>query len=566
MYNTSEGDFNIYSVSNNINTLIAMVTDTDKYDYQLTGNEPATLDFIVSKELSSGDILYSNVVRMTSSDGTYETEFLDTDNDGLYDIFEHLLGTDINNPDTDNDGLTDYQEANITDTNPLLADTDGNGVSDADEDLDGDGIVDGDCMVGIAPELSYNGGKFESAVLKFKIKDAFFPNELNEFPCEVELQGIKRINIFKYFDDINMLLPIETKFDLANNIVYADIDELATYCLVDMEKWFVSFLEPAWQMTQPAPAPASRTRSLPSNVGGYGPSSETSETVPTDTTGDTEENNGIDEIYTQKLVAVSNFALASEQSVTYAPADIVFVLQSAGVSKSDFDIQKQLINPTSAEVFGKMTDARIMVIEFRESTGGIVKTSDDKSWAKSASEISDMLSRITYTNYSGYANRGIAFSAFLTSAQMRPNAVKFIYSAVSGSGYDATGYTHMDVCNQKQLIYSEIFPSGWDYTNAAYKSQISAAIASTGGISIYYTSAPTQTVINHIFSKVPKIENEDEVADSSKFTIIPALKEIELKQPLKQNGQTDSDGDGLSDWEETDGAEVTKTKLKAVRH
>jgi len=43
------------------------------------------------------------------------------------------------NSDTDGDLLTDAEEA-LLGTNPNLADTDGNGISDADEDSDGDGI------------------------------------------------------------------------------------------------------------------------------------------------------------------------------------------------------------------------------------------------------------------------------------------------------------------------------------------------------------------------------------------------------------------------------------------
>jgi hypothetical protein len=77
---------------------------------------------------------------------------IDTDGDGLPDAIEDANGngiwdageTDPNNPDTDGDGLTDYEKVVIFGrniSNPLLWDTDGNGVSDADEDYDHDGIT-----------------------------------------------------------------------------------------------------------------------------------------------------------------------------------------------------------------------------------------------------------------------------------------------------------------------------------------------------------------------------------------------------------------------------------------
>lgn len=44
--------------------------------------------------------------------------------------------------DTDSDGLSDGQEVLLTLTNPTLADSDGNGISDKQEDRDHDGLLD----------------------------------------------------------------------------------------------------------------------------------------------------------------------------------------------------------------------------------------------------------------------------------------------------------------------------------------------------------------------------------------------------------------------------------------
>ncbi len=57
----------------------------------------------------------------------------DTDGDGLSDAAETTLGTSIQYSDTDEDGLTDAAEVNIHNTNPLLADHDGDSVSDGEE-------------------------------------------------------------------------------------------------------------------------------------------------------------------------------------------------------------------------------------------------------------------------------------------------------------------------------------------------------------------------------------------------------------------------------------------------
>jgi hypothetical protein len=76
----------------------------------------------------------------------------DTDGDGLTDAEEILLGTNPEDPDTDGDGLQDGDEV-LLGTDPLDPDTDSDGVGDGDEgtlgtdplnpDTDGDGLNDG---------------------------------------------------------------------------------------------------------------------------------------------------------------------------------------------------------------------------------------------------------------------------------------------------------------------------------------------------------------------------------------------------------------------------------------
>ena len=73
--------------------------------------------------------------------GTEEDGFKDTDGDGLADELEIFFETDVNNTDTDGDGLSDYEEVYETSTDPTLADSDEDGISDADEDEDEDGLT-----------------------------------------------------------------------------------------------------------------------------------------------------------------------------------------------------------------------------------------------------------------------------------------------------------------------------------------------------------------------------------------------------------------------------------------
>lgn len=69
-----------------------------------------------------------------------EIDLSDSDDDGIANYYELLYGTDKNDTDTDDDGLTDLAEIVFTGTDPLLKDTDGNGILDAEEDFDNDNL------------------------------------------------------------------------------------------------------------------------------------------------------------------------------------------------------------------------------------------------------------------------------------------------------------------------------------------------------------------------------------------------------------------------------------------
>jgi len=94
-------------------------------------------------KLENEDILTENETLIELADNVTSTPSviieepkekpLDTDADGLTDVEEKQLKTNINNPDTDNDGLSDRLEVKVYFTNPLDSDTDKDGILDGDE-------------------------------------------------------------------------------------------------------------------------------------------------------------------------------------------------------------------------------------------------------------------------------------------------------------------------------------------------------------------------------------------------------------------------------------------------
>ncbi len=94
----------------------------------------------------------------------------DSDQDGVPDNVELVLGTNMENPDTDGDGISDgFEDMDgdglvnagevLVGSDPLVADTDGDGVRDGEEDSDQDGLTDGGELArGTLPLLADSDG------------------------------------------------------------------------------------------------------------------------------------------------------------------------------------------------------------------------------------------------------------------------------------------------------------------------------------------------------------------------------------------------------------------------
>lgn len=139
---TQLDDVKSYSVLQRINEsdYYTMVTlEPKETSYQLTSYPSETPQFLcVSALLKDGTVIISNEVLFIESESRY---FIDSDSDIIPDIYELEFGTSPTREDTDGDGLSDYFELISSMTNPLLRDTDANGVPDSDEDPDNDALT-----------------------------------------------------------------------------------------------------------------------------------------------------------------------------------------------------------------------------------------------------------------------------------------------------------------------------------------------------------------------------------------------------------------------------------------
>ncbi|WP_210448011.1 hypothetical protein, partial [Vibrio crassostreae] len=116
----------------------------------LSNYEEAILGTSLTNADTDGDS-YSDYTEVLQGSDPFDSHSIlpvtDSDNDGLFDIFElqywgSIASNQTGSGDADNDGLTNLQEQVLT-TNPMLADSDGDGVSDIYEVTHGWDAIDG---------------------------------------------------------------------------------------------------------------------------------------------------------------------------------------------------------------------------------------------------------------------------------------------------------------------------------------------------------------------------------------------------------------------------------------
>jgi len=117
--------------------------------------------------------------------------FIDSDGDGLPDSLENAWCTDPNVADTDEDGISDGTEdtnhngaVDVNETDPCDPDTDDDGLLDGEEDVNHNGIVDGQETDPTSPDTDNDGmhdGWEVNNTLNPLVDDALYDSDLDGF-------------------------------------------------------------------------------------------------------------------------------------------------------------------------------------------------------------------------------------------------------------------------------------------------------------------------------------------------------------------------------------------------
>lgn len=612
----------------------------DDIDYELDTDEDGLPDYYEeilgtdkNKADTDGDglsdgyeVLYlgTDPLKADSDDNGINDGDEDFDNDGLTNAQECELGTDPNNADTDGDGLSDGEEVNTHGTDPLKYDTDGDGISDGDEITLGldpssgstDGTPDGErtftqvvlsdsevlsavnndsetpfkvslemksagvaennvyaresgysnaiensAIIGIAPEFVYTDGlAVEEVTVKFELENFVINNTLGTYIEESdEFKGIKRLNVFMFFEDVNMLLPVETFHDETTNTVYTKTDRVGTYCLVDMEI-FLDNLDKQLNDGDDAEACIEVQ-------------SEDSKALS---------ENSIDKVMAMSYNGVGMYSDNAENlskstdsniAANRDDFDVVFLVDCREIYENDnYEVIKRNIIETADAVFIQSPKARVKIIEMystndRVESGTAKKVVKRKYIGESNGEsdyfynIDEVYSALAYIKdntmpkhsdcnisdavnyvYDEYNNRETWVFCIV-----RTNGIYYGSQEKSKSNLDNISNNNLPI--QISTVYNENTSSKYGYARNM--------VAKTGGGTWYSYEGSSAFMLSRIYGAVPEIKN------GYKAIIGTGYKTVVLHETLTQNykwnnglelekikKEDDKDSDGLYDYQE----------------
>lgn len=352
-------------------------------------------------------------------------------------------------------------------------------------------------------------------MLKYNIKEAYIDNTLNLYSSLEEFQGIKRLNIFKFHEDKNMLLPVETEFDVENGLLYAEVDELGTYCIMDMEIWL-------------------------NNLGVEMPEENQSE------------ENAVYFNSPSILSASENSGSVWTPTYINAPIDLVFMIDSDGNYKNEFENEKSLIANICNSAFACYKDVRVHIISCTCTSSDILKLSNGKSWFENINEVQKALNSIQYKNCSSKSEQNDKFNTLINGVSFQDNSDRFIYT-FHNHGNFRTSYdriSSLDFCRMKLGIYSEILPVNWYYPDSQYEITLKKEITDNNGLFIEIDSNTLTTISENIANNLSYVRPVYEIIIPNKW------KKIYLDGELSPTNGIDTDKDTLTDWKEVDTARL----------
>ncbi len=524
---------------------------SDYIEKNITKTDPKLKD-TDSDGLSDGEeIMITNtnpLLKDTYSNGINDGDE-DSDKDGLKNIDEIKHKTNPLVEDTDEDGLDDYEEI-ILGLNPLNKAS--KGVADnlytVEQTVKSDNEILKDINNAESPyNFSASGkvaGLMENRLLVNKsgytnalqsdsilgdILDISYDENVKmenmSIQFKVENGDCKDYYIFKYNQEVNMLLPFDVEYNEEEKIIYSPNIEIGTYALVDIVKF--------------------------------------------------SEDMGLNESSEEIILSKDNVLATTEDVpdniISYKPIDLVFALHSRAFVRSDYDGNIKSIKSISEHVLSCMPNARIAIVDYNEhqeySTnawiGGCKYLTNNEGyvWATTNDDVEQMLAQskvIISSSANWYYTRYLQAYTKIDALDYRTSTNRYVVSLKwslisSRDGADVaslsnSGYEVIDVSTRYWAQGSEEYGAEHDETiiqnGGIVKNMPFLGPVDLEEVKTYITG----TYVSSMFGESVKLKRKLTAEDFEVYNkwVSGAIS----RSDFSKYNLTDSDGDGLYDIEE----------------
>lgn len=439
-------------------------------------------------------------------------------------------------------------------------------------------FTDNRAILDKAIDLNYTAGIIDSATIIFDVRDDLVTNNGSDYSAiDSELKDIKRYNVFKYYDDINMLLPLETYHDLENNKVYADVDELGTYCIMDLEQWFYDLgITPNEQNNTLSMSDAQNTQVGINQLDDLKTEEQEEiinkqDKISTDYIPLTQE-----ELQAQIELLMQEDNLPNSLGRLTIPTDstlqsvnrqvdLVFVVDTTGSMSGAINNVKTYMGTLVTSLYNQGITPYLAVVDYTDyrnypSKSTITLTKKDGDvWAYNRDEAIQLINQLQIKNY-GYDETPIDALEMGRRLNFRSGATKFMV-LITDEGYYVNN--RYDVSNLNQM--AELLKNGGlGYYNSR---DIITSVVTTSSLKNTYnvlngTTNGTYFDIYSNFSPQLKDFIVSRIQNEKRFSIVSSvgLGTITLDSALTKGGNTDTDNDRLTDSEEVNWSMITITK------
>ncbi|MSS63425.1 DUF3289 family protein [Velocimicrobium porci] len=533
--------------------------DTQKFDIEKVNWDKDTdgdgLDDMYELETSETNFTKTDTDDDGLTDGEEVKKFKtnplveDTDKDGLSDGDEIKIGLDPLKKMT-HEGIPDkeYQvEQKITEDKffvnqdkkefQISMDITASGCVEARmgvADSSSKYLLSNRAILGNAIDFNYMNGTMSSATLKFRINEKYLNfSNTDEANIENELKGLKRFNIFRLNQEddkknANLLLPVKTNFDSSTNTISAKVDELGTYCIVDMNMWLYDL----------------GIRCDNGNEKQTFDLDENTKTNTDDIPSPDYKPITVEEL-TQSIEDLSNYSQKPEKvkKKINQQVDLTIVIDVSHSMDKAINQIKTYIGTLVKRLYKHNVTLHTSLVKFTEYKKGeenntkVLTLKDGGVWAKNSKQAIELLSKLEIA--SGKEETPIDGIGMGMELDYRKGAEKYMVLLTDEGCNPVNRYRIKDL-NEAANLLKEKDITTCVVTKEKLEKTYSMLSDKTGGkyfdINTNFVTGIEELILN-------KLNNEDGFFAVSGLTLEP----ISLKKKLIKDGSYDTDGDGIPD-------------------